>query len=159
MGARLPVAQKLVALADAIMTSAPDAAKRHGISEHTIWKAAEEYGGLRALRELYETQQVASLTQLAGAISREVNKRLPQLTEDTLRELGLAFIKAALTPSQGTPTGLNINLSQQQMQGQQQDDPNRVAGIIGVLAESGLLQTPGSNGTEADAVHPAPPDG
>src|SRR3989304_4593766 len=126
MGARLPVAQKLVALADAIMTSAPDAAKRHGISEHTIWKAAEEYGGLRALREVYETAQVSAITQLDGAISREINKRLPQLTEETLRELGLAFIKTVLVPGQAPAPGVNINLNQQQAQGQQQDDPNRV---------------------------------
>ena len=158
MGARLPVAQKLVALADAIMTSAPDAAKRHGISEHTIWKAAEEYGGLRNLRELYESRQMSALTGLAEAVSREVNKRLPQLSEETLREFGLGFIKAILVPGQVSPAGFNINLNQQQVQGQQQHDPDRVAGIIGVLAESGLLQAPSSNGAEADAVHPAPPD-
>jgi len=118
MGTRLPVAQKLVALADAIMTSAPDAAKRHGISEHTIWRAAEEYGGLRALRELYETKRVGAVAEMAMQVSHELSKRLPKMQERAITALALQLIDNPATASQG----LNINLSQQQGQVQAHGD-------------------------------------
>ena len=120
MGARLPVAQKLVALADAIMTSAPDAAKRHGLSEHTIWKAAEEYGGLRALRELYETARIGAVSEMAKDIKDELKRRLPHLGE---RSFTAVTVKLIEHPEAAAPSaGVNINLSQQQGQVQAHGD-------------------------------------
>src|SRR3990172_952873 len=120
MAKRLPVAQKLVALADAIMTSAPDSARRHGISEHTIWKAAEEYGGLRALRELYETKHVGAVSEMAMQVSYELGKRLPKMHEKAITALALQLIESGIVTR--SPSGVSINLSQQQGQVQAHGD-------------------------------------
>jgi len=117
MAARLPLAQKLVALADAIMTSAPDAAKRHHMSQHTIWKAAEELGGLRALRELYEAKRMGAVADMATQVSYELTKRLPKMQEKAITALALQLME---NPS--SASGLNINLSQQQGQVQARGD-------------------------------------
>jgi len=97
-------AQKLVILADAIVTSAPDAAARWGICDRTIYHWTEKIGGLKALRELYETKQIGAIAEMAGAIFREVSNRLPKVSEDHLIELALEQLRMNKT---GTTTIVN----------------------------------------------------
>ena len=91
---RIPDAERLAVIADAIITSAPDAAQRWGISEHTIWKWTEEAGGLRAIRELLTIHQLGALFSTYRAISCEMRRRLPHLSDDHLVALFIEMIRS-----------------------------------------------------------------
>ena len=158
-GKRIPEAQKLVILADALVTSAADAAGRWGIRDDTIYGWTKPLGGLRALRELYEMKQVGAIAEMAGAISREVNKRLPQLSPEHVIELALEALRMGKQASGGGGTMiLNTPIAQAQARQESDGNEDRVAAILAVLAEAGLLQAGDGNGAAPDGVLPALPD-
>jgi hypothetical protein len=129
------------------------------VSAPAIWKWAEQFGGLRALREVYEAKQVGAIAEMAGAISREINKRLPQLTDEHAIELALEALRMGKQASGGGGTMiLNTPIAQAQVKQESDGNEDRVAAILAVLAEAGLLQAGDGNGAAPDGVLPALPD-
>jgi hypothetical protein len=127
-----------VAVADA------QAADRWGVSEHAVWKWAEEVGGLRALRELYETRRMAGVSAAAVSISHEVQRRVGRLSERNLVALFLELAKSLGYADRHVSTTI-VNAPQARAEAgtvRVHDGPDRVGTIIRILAEAGVLLAP-----------------
>jgi hypothetical protein len=67
-GEPIPESERILILADAIATSAPEAAKRWNVAPITIWKWADKAaGGMRALRDVYQLRQLGAVTEASEA--------------------------------------------------------------------------------------------
>ena len=107
---KIQSAEKLAILADAVMSSAPEAADRGGVSAHAVWKWAEDFGGLRAVRELYESRQLGAVSEIATSVSKETRRRMGRLPSKSLVALGISLIEsAAKHNSAGVAVTVNAN--------------------------------------------------
>ena len=109
MAKRIPEAQKLLILADAITTSAHDASTRWPVSEHTIYSWGDQLGGLRVLREVYEAHRQAAVSSMVRAISGEVQKRLPRLHQKAVVALAIQVLDSQARSQQQSLVTVNAN--------------------------------------------------
>lgn len=151
---RIPEEQRVAILADALATSAPEAAGRWGVSEHTIWKWAEAVGGLTHIRELYEARRVAAASDAAIRLASEAKGRMGKLSDQHVVALFGELLRLMFDGAKPVIPGIvNIAGARASAPGTPEDEPDRVAAIIGVLANAGLLQAGGRGGTHTGESH------
>lgn len=94
-GLKIPEAQKVLILADAVQTSAAVAATRWNVSERVIYTWADEMGGLRVLRTIWQSQHMAAAARISSSVAGELEKRLPKLKAEAVIALSLKVLDTA----------------------------------------------------------------
>lgn len=147
-GVETPASFRLVILSDLLKgDSARVVSEKWGVPQETIYNWADNLGGVRHLRELYDTQIMSYGASIGRNVANRFAKELADLDQESVVALALKLLDItgkAMIPN-GKDAGVTINQNPQTVNINHnqtpEDETDQVYEIVAALAESGALDS------------------
>jgi hypothetical protein len=91
-GRRITPGERLLIIADAVMTDARTAATKWDVAPTSVWQWAEEVGGLQALRDTYKSREQPRLIHPNVVIARELERRVHRFSNAHMVRLAISMM-------------------------------------------------------------------
>ena len=94
-GRQISPGEKLLIVADAVLTDARTAAEKWDVAQTSVWQWAKEKGGLQALRDTYNSRSIPGVFQPEIVTGRALERSISRLSNAHLTRLAIHVMDQA----------------------------------------------------------------